>query len=235
MATISLLATTRDPKAKAKVLRRIGIVPAVVYGHNIKNMLVQCAERDMRKALVQAGESTLVELDVEGKKIPVLFKNVDFHPVSDREIHADFYAVNMNEEIEAQVPVHFSGESLAIKALGGVLVTVHDHIRVRCLPAKLPRNIEVDISSLANLHDHITLSQLSIPEGVKVMDKPETVICLIQEPRAVEVVEPVPGAAAATDAAAVPGAEGAPAAAAGAPGAEAAAKEGADKKEAPKK
>ncbi len=233
MATISLQATVRDPKAKAKSLRRMGIIPAVVYGHKIQNMLVQCAEREMRKALTQAGESTLVELDIEGKKVPVLFKNVDFHPVSDREIHADFYAVNMDEEIETQVPVHFTGESLAIKAQGGVFVAVHDHIRIRCLPGKLPRTIEVDISSMENLRDNITLSQVKIPEGVKVMDKPETVICLIQEPRAIEEVTPTPAAADAAAAAAAPGAEGAPAAAA-APGAEAAGKEAAAK-EAPKK
>ncbi len=223
---ITLQAKARDPKASVKSLRRGSLVPGVVYGHKTKDLLVQCEARALRKALTQAGESSLVELDVDGKKIPVLFKDVSFHPVTDDEIHADFYAVDMDKKIETLVPVHFTGESLAVKALGGVFLVVHDHVRVRALPKHLPKNLSLSIAGMENFHDHVTVSQIEVPEGVEVLDKADAVVALIQEPRAEEVVE-TPVAAAATPgaegAAAAPAADGAaaPAAAAVAPAADA--------------
>ncbi len=221
---ITLQAKARDPKASVKALRRGSLVPGVVYGHKTKDLLVQCEARALRKAFSQAGESALVELDVDGKKIPVLFKEVSFHPVNDSEIHADFYAVNMDEKIETMVPVHFTGESLAVKALGGVFLVVHDAVRVRALPKNLPKNLVVSISGMENFHDHVTVSQVTAPEGVELLDKPETVLAVIQEPRAEEVVEAPVAAAAApgTEGAAAPTAEGAAPAAAAAPAADAA-------------
>jgi large subunit ribosomal protein L25 len=238
MEMITLQAKTRDPKAKVKVLRRGNLVPGIVYGHKTKDLLVQCDEKALRKAFTQAGESSLVELDVDGKKIPVLFKDVSFHPVSDREIHADFYAVNMEKKIDTMVPVRFQGESLAVKALGGVFLVVHDHIRVRALPKNLPHDLPVSIAGMENFHDHVTVSQITVPEGVEILEKPEAVLAVIQEPRTEEVVAtPVAAAAVpgAEGAAAAPGAEGAAPAAAGAPGAAPAAEAGKDAKKEAKK
>jgi large subunit ribosomal protein L25 len=226
METIVLKATARDPKSKPNVIRKNGNVPCVVYGHNVSKLTVQCPIFDLHRALEKAGESSLLELDVDGKKIPVLFKNVDFHPVSDREIHVDFYAVNMSEEIEAQVPLHVEGESPAVKTLSGVLVTVRDHVRVRCLPAKLPRFIVVSIASLENFHDSILVSQLAAPEGVKIMDDAATMLITVQEPRKEEEITPV---AAVPAEGAAPADGTAPAAAPGAPAPEAQAKEKAAK------
>ncbi len=238
MDMVSLKAAARDLKAKPKQLRRGGQVPCNVYGHEVQ-MTVQCAEQELHNAFRKAGESTLVELDVAGKKIPVLFKSVDFDPVSDREIHVDFYAVDMKKEIETVVPVRFEGEAPAIKTLGGILVISHDHVKVRCLPADLPRSLVVSVSGLEAFHASVSVKDLQVPKGVKVQDGVDTVLATIQEPRAVEEVTPV--ATAATDAAAAaPGAEGAAAApgaegAAPAAGAEAASKEKAAKEKAAKK
>lgn len=225
MQMIPLQASARDQKSPVVTLRRAGKVPGIVYGHKVSKMLVTCELRDLHRAFTLAGESVLVELDVEGKKIPVLFKQVDHHPVSDREIHADFYAVNMDEEIETLVPVHFEGESPAVKTLGGVFVTPHDHVKVRCLPGKLPRFLAVDVSKLEAFHQSVTVKDLDLPEGVKVMNAPETVLATIQEPRAEEVVATPTAAVTAEGAAAVPADGAAPAAAATAAAPEAAAKE----------
>ena len=219
MDMVSLTATARDLKANPKVLRRANQVPCVVYGYKAQ-MNVQCPEKELHSAFIKAGESTLVELDVGGKKIPVLFKAVDFHPVTDREIHVDFFAVDMNKEIETLVPVHFEGDAPAVKTLGGVIVISHDHVKVRCLPKSLPHSITVNISTLEAFHASVSVKDLQVPTGVKVMDAPITVLLTIQEPRAIEVITPVAAAVPVEGAAAVPGAEGAPAA-------EGAAKEGA--------
>lgn len=231
---IALQASARDPKANVRAVRNSGNVPGVVYGFGVKELQIQCDAMALHKAFVKAGESTLVELDLDGKKVPVLFKEIQFDAITDREIHADFYAVNMKEEIETLVPLHIEGESLAVKDLGGIIVTAHDHVRVRCLPADLPHSLTVNISSLTGFHMSITVQDLSIPKGVKVMDAPETVLVTVQEPRAEEVIEPTPsataeGAAAAGAEGAAPGAEGAagaaPGAAAGAPAGDAAKKD----------
>lgn len=237
MQMIPLTAAVRDAKANPKVLRRSNQVPCVVYG-NKQQMTLQCLEKDLHTAFVKAGESTLVELVVDGKKIPVLFKHVDFDPVSDREIHADFYAVDMKAEIETMVPVKFEGEAPAVKTLGGVFVIGHDHVKVRCLPGDLPHSLIVSISGLEAFHASVAVKDLQVPKGVKIMDNAETVLGTIQEPRAIEEITPVAATPAEGEAAAAaPGAEGAPAAegAAGAPAAEAQSKEKAAKAGAEKK
>ena len=229
MDMLHLKAAARDLKTRPKVLRRSKQVPGVVYGNGVQ-MPVQCVELELHQAFVKAGESTLVELDVGGKKIPVLFKHVDFDPVSDREIHADFYAGNMKAEIETTVPVHFEGESPAVKTLGGVFVVGRDHIRVRCLPGDLPHSITADVSTMEQFRATLSVKDLKLPKGVSVVESANTVIASIQEPRAEEVVQvaavatPVEGTAAA-------GVEGVPAAegAEGAPAAEGQAKEKAAK------
>ncbi len=208
MDMITLKATARDTKQKPGKMRRGGSVPCVVYGTMKDNLHIQCDEIALHKAFVQAGESTLVELDVEGKKVPVLFKDIDFDPVTDREIHADFYAVDMKKEIETLVPVHFDGEAPAVKELGGVFVVITLNVRVRCLPADLPHNITVDVSKLAAFHDSVSIKDLTAPKGVKIMDDAATMLATIQEPRKEEVVE-APVAAVAADGTAVPAADGA--------------------------
>ena len=230
MDMIPLTAAVRDPKVNPRVLRRQGQVPCVVYGHEARNMTVQCKESELHRAFAKAGESTLVSLEISGEKTPVLFKDVSFDPVSDREVHVDFYAVNMKEEIEASVPVHFEGVSPAVKDQAGVLVTPHDHVKVRCLPADLPHALTVSIESLVEFHDVVKVSDLKLPKGVKVMDAVETVLATVQEPREEEVIAPTPTEAAALEGAAAVTAEGAPAAA-GAEGAAAAPEEAKGKKE----
>ncbi len=220
MDMLPLQAQARDPNAKPKQLRRTGKVPCVVYGTIDQNMVIQCDEKVLHKTYQKAGGSTIVELDVGGKKVPVLFKHITFDPITDREMHVDFYAVNMKQEIEAPVPVHFEGESLAIKDHGGIFVVGHSSVRVRCLPSDLPHSLTMNISRMVSLHDIVSAKDLVVPKGVQVLDAPETVIATIQEPRAEEVVVAPTAeatAAATAEGAAAAGAEGAAPAAAGAP------------------
>lgn len=220
MDQITLQASARDPKQTPSQLRRSGKVPCVVYG-NVQNTLLECEHQPLRQAYMKAGESTLVHLDVAGKSIPVLFHEMTFDPVSTKFSHVDFYAVDMNKEVEASVALHFEGESLAVKD-GGILVTPITHVTVRCLPKDLPHNLPVSLASLAEMHAVITVKDIALPKGVVVEDDMELVIATVQEPRKEEeVVAPTPAEG---EVAAVPGAEGAAALAAGAPAAAPAAK-----------
>ncbi len=220
------------PRAKmsAAHLRRQGSVPCVVYG-NIHNTLLQCNEKQLTKAYATAGESTLVELTIGEQKVPALFHALDFDPVTDKVIHVDFYAVDMKKEVETQVPLRFTGESPAAKDLAAIIVTPLDHVTVRALPTDLPHDIAVDLSLLLAFHDTITVASLQAPKGVTIIDPPETVLVVAQQPREEEIEEVKPA-----EGEAVPGAEGAVAGAEGAaPTAEGEGKEKAEKEAKEKK
>lgn len=184
MEMISLKAQARPVEPSAKVLRRQSLIPAVVYGNEAENTSIQCDYNELYKAYVQAGGSTIVDLDIDGKKVPSLFHDLSFDPVSDRIIHVDFYAVNMKKSIEAQIPLEFTGESDAVKSLSGVLVTTQDHVTVHCLPSNLPHALEVSLDSLKTFDDALHVSDIVAHEGVEIMDDPEMMIATVQEPRA---------------------------------------------------
>ncbi len=190
MEKIVLTASARTAGLNPRMLRGAGNVPCNVYGSDRRNMSVQCDEYALHKAFVKAGESTIIELEVSGKRVPVLFKEISFDPVSGRELHADFYAVDMKKQIDAQVPIRFEDEAPAVKELAAIFVTSHDHVRVRCLPADLPHDLPVSIAKMAAFHDVVTIADLQIPKGVTVMEKPETVLALVQEPRKEEEIAP---------------------------------------------
>lgn len=220
MEKVALLAATRTAEESVKDLRKQGKVPGVVYG-NSKNMMLHFDEVALKKAYVKAGESTLVELDADGTKLPVLFHAIDQDPVSDRMIHVDFYAVDMNKEVEAEVHIRFEGESPAVKE-SAILVTALDTVTVRALPANLPHDLPVDLSKLVAFGDTITVADITVPQGVEILNDKEEVIVIAQEPRPEEVEEaPV----------VVEGAEGAVATAEGAAPAEGAAAAEGEKKE----
>lgn len=205
---IPLQAAARPTDSHAKELRRQGKVPGVVYG-NTANTLFSIEEIALKKAYMQAGESTLVELNLDGKTIPVLFHAVDFDPVSDRMIHVDFYAVDMNKEVEAEVHIRFENESPAVKELGAILVTALHEVSVSALPANLPHDLALDLGKLTELEGTLTVADLHAPQGVTILTDPESVIVIAQEPREEEVEEVAPVAEGAEGAPVAEGAEGA--------------------------
>jgi len=183
MDMIPLIVSVRDSSRSPKQLRHAGVSPCVVYGSGLESTPIQCETNILQRTFGKAGESTIVELDLDGKKIPVLFKAISFHPVSSRAMHADFYAVNMKEDIETSVPVTFTGESLAVKELGAIFVATMEEVTVRCLPSKLPHELVVDISALTEFHMSVHVSDLQVPAGVEVLDDPEAVLATVQQPR----------------------------------------------------
>lgn len=216
MEKISLQAAARTKDDNVKTLRVQGRVPGVVYG-NTDNMMIQIDEMALKKAYSKAGESTLVELEADGKKVPVLFHSIDLDPVSDRMIHVDFYAVNMKKEVEAEVQIRFEGESPAVKEQAAILVTALHAVTVKALPANLPHDLAVNLSTLTEFGSTLTVADIIVPEGVEILNDKEDVIAIAQEPREEEVeVAPVvaegavEGAPAADGAAPAEGAEGAP-------------------------
>ncbi len=230
--TIPLSVSTRSAAQNVKDMRKAGDVPGVMYGNTMKNTAIKCNAKELHGVYVKAGENTLVEVEVEGKKVPCLIHAIAFDPVTSAYEHIDLYAVDMTKKVTTRVPVVFQGECPAVKNHGGVLLTVHGELEVTCLPSDIPESFIIDLTVLENLRDSVTVAKLKVPQGVVITQSPETAIVIVQEPRKEEVIEvAVPGA---EGAAAAPGAEGA-AAAPGAAAPAADAKAGAPAAKAPAK
>ncbi len=206
MAEITINATKRTVSGKpVNKLRKVGKLPAVVYGHNVQSENIEVSENEFLKAFKKAGESTIVNLSVEGKNIPVLIQDVHNHYLKDTPIHVDFYAVNMSEKLTATVPLHFIGESQAVKALGGTLARNLSEVEVECLPMDLPQSLEVDISALNTFDDAIRISDLKVSDKVEILGNPEEVIAVVTPPRSEEEMKELDQAPVAADVTAVEG------------------------------
>lgn len=211
MPTFTLQAERRNLTVKPRSIRNSGKIPAVSYGDGKEVMHLSLDYQGFRKVFAKAGESTVIELDIEGHKAPVLIHEVQYDPVSDHISHVDFYLVDMTKEVTTKISVKCVGLAPAVKNLGGIL-TVHKHeITIRCLPKDLVPVIEVDVTSLENFHSSIHLKDLKFPPTLKILDSLEDTIVNVRPPKIEEEeVKPVEAAAA------VPGVEGAPGAAVGA-------------------
>ncbi len=149
---------------QVKKLRRQGILPANIYGHNIKSLMVQVNLAEAAKFLDQYGETNVVDILVAGEKKPrpALMKNPQYDPVSDQLIHLDFYQVDLSEKVKAEIPVVVRGEAPAVERGEGVLVQVINELEVEALPTDLPEEIGVDVSKLDQVGQQITVKDLDI-------------------------------------------------------------------------
>ena len=172
---------------KVRDLRKNGVIPGVVYGSKAESVNISIPLIVFKKVFAQAGTSALIDLTIgDSAAIKVLSHEPQYNPVTDQPIHVDFYQVRMDEEIKTEIPLEFIGESEAVETLDGSLVTNRDALEVECLPTALVSEIKVDISKLKTFEDSITVADLSIPEGIKVLTEPDEMIALVEPPRSEE-------------------------------------------------
>jgi large subunit ribosomal protein L25 len=173
---------------KVKDLRKQGIVPGNVYGHNLKSMALQLPEKLVSQQLAAASHSTLFILELDGSRHNVLIKEVQRHPISRRVVHVDFFAVSMTEKLRTTVPLHFVGEAPAVRQFNGTLLTVVSAVEVEALPSDLPPGIEVDVSTLETLDDAIVVGDLAVGSDLTVLTPADEVVAKVAPPK-IEVEE----------------------------------------------
>jgi len=188
MKTYELNAKSRTLRGrKTYALRAQEIVPAVVYGAGIEAPTpVEVDRGEFVRVFRAAGESGVVELSIDGKMVNVLIHDIQTDPLRDEVIHADFRALDMTKPIEANVKLAFTGESAAIKVLGGIFVHSLDDVKVRALPKDLPHEIAVDISGLATFDDVVRVKDLPAMPGVEILVDAETTLASVDAPRSEE-------------------------------------------------
>ncbi|MBI3045999.1 MAG: 50S ribosomal protein L25 [Candidatus Harrisonbacteria bacterium] len=159
-----------------KALRNDGLVPAELYGRGLENLHLSVPLKEFRKVFKAAGENTVVQVLLEGKKHPVLIQDVSYDPVTDEMQSVDLYQVRMDEKLKVKVPMEFVGVAPAVKEKNGLLVKALQELEVEALPVDLPHHLTVDISKLADIGQSIYVKDLAVPAGVKVLVNPETVV-----------------------------------------------------------
>lgn len=176
----------RPDGSKPNALRRQGLIPAVVYGHNGAESIsltvkAKTVEHLLRDATVN---NTLIDLKITD--IPwagkALLREVQTHPWKGFPYHLSFFAVSAQDSLEVEVALHFVGEPVGVKLGGGVLDPVLTELAVRCKPDSIPESIEINVSEL-QVGDALHVNELVLPDGVVAIGDPGRVVVSILQPQ----------------------------------------------------
>jgi len=162
---------TLQGTSASRRLRRASKVPGIVYGGEAAPVSIEVEHNDLLlKLKKEAFHSTIINLVVDGKKEQVLLRDTQVHAYKPLVLHVDFQRVDATHELHVKVPLHFINEEIApgVKLNGGLVNHVTTEVDVQCLAKDLPEFIEVDLSAL-KIGDSIHLSQLKLPNGVKLV------------------------------------------------------------------
>src|SRR5512144_1468647 len=183
-------------------LRSRGMIPGVVYAAGKEAVPVSVSPREIGAILKSAaGENTLFDLDLGGSRRKVILKEYQREPLRGKLLHADFYEVALDKAITVSVHIELEGTPVGVKLQGGIVDFVTRELEIECLPADIPAKITVDIAHL-ELGKHLRVSDLKLPDKVKVLVEPDVVVAHVVLPRAEVTAEAAPAEAAPTEEAA---------------------------------
>lgn len=191
MEDLKLKATHRMVLGKkARFLRRQGITPTHLYGHNVKSAALQCDTSELQNLLAHAGKTRLVNLEVDGEKAKIIFvREIQRDAITRELLHVDFYQVKRTEKIAFDVPIVLVGEAPALKFKGRMLVHGINSLSVECLPANVPPQIDIDITRLEEVDQAINVKDIVLDPEITVHADPEQLVVKISEVMVREVEE----------------------------------------------
>jgi large subunit ribosomal protein L25 len=187
--SITLQVENRSVTGKAvKHLRKDGVVPAVIHDHGKPSLHVQGSGIAMLKVWRQAGKHHPVELKAGDQSFTVLIRDVSFDPRKHQLTHLVFNAVDKNQKVEAEIPVRpryaEGNESSPAERNSLIVLAQLETVQVKAVPNKLPDFLEYDAEKLVEIGDHVSVADLSIPEGVELITEPEHAVATVYEPSA---------------------------------------------------
>lgn len=160
---------------KNRALRKSYFIPGVIYGEGKESLHVTLPYKAFLEVFRKAGETTIVECQVDGNVIPTLISDVSVHSVKETILHVDFRRVNLKKKVETRVPVVVTGDSPAVKA-GGVLLQQMQEVFVEALPQNIPHEITIDISQITEIGHEIKISDLPKSDTYEITDDATRVI-----------------------------------------------------------
>lgn len=170
---------SRPVGSKPNALRRSGLIPAVLYGHNGTESLSLTVDAKEAETLVRRASinNTLVQVNIADQSWngKALLREVQTHPWKGTLYHLSFFSIGTHASIDAKVPVHTVGEAPGVKTGGGALDLVLTELQVRCAPNSIPESIEIDVSGL-EVGDALRVNQIIPPQGVEILGEPDRVV-----------------------------------------------------------
>jgi large subunit ribosomal protein L25 len=179
---MELVANKREITGKkVKSLRRNGITPINLVGHNIEPLTLQCETLQLKNVLMHTGTTGLVNLMLDKTKKPrsVMFREIQRAPISGELLHVDLYQVNMNEKLKVEVPVVIVGQAPALKMKENFLAQELTNLFIECLPGQIPNHINIDISSLMEAGQGVHVRDIKLGEGISILNNPDQAIAKI--------------------------------------------------------
>ena len=175
-------------KGNIKSIRREDKVPGIFYSHDSKSSIPFSIERKTLKEAHQSG-ARIFNITVGGKKRTVIFKSVQYHPITDQAIHVDLYGVKMDQMVAVNVELKLIGSAIGITE-GGILVPGLNELSIECLPMNIPEFLEVDVSNL-ELGNSFRVENLTLDDTINILSSPDQIIASVTHPMAeVETVTP---------------------------------------------
>jgi large subunit ribosomal protein L25 len=202
--SITLEVDTRTVSGKAvKHLRKEGLVPAVIHDHGKDSILIQGAYLDLYRVYKNAGKHHPIELKAPGQTYTVLIKDAEFEPRKNQLTHLVFNAVDKNQKVEAEIPIHpqysEGNESSPAERAGLIVLTQLETVEVRAIASKLPDVLYYDAEKLIEIGDHATVTDLVIPEDVELITDANHAIATVFEPSALAAANDAAGGDATAD------------------------------------
>ena len=186
----------RDERGKGPAgrLRASGVVPGVIYGRHRKSSSVQADAKEI-ETTISRGER-MVTIDFNGEEKLAIFRELQYHPVTQRLLHFDLYEVASDQTVRVRLPVELVGAAPGAEEGGSVDQNIHD-VEIECPAGNLPSHLELDVSGLG-IGEHLRASEIRLPEDARIVESPESVIVACHAPRVeeeeaeVEEAAPVP-------------------------------------------
>lgn len=179
-------------RSKVKALREKGFIPAVIYAQGKETLPIKVSQKELSRLIHEHRlETTVINLrlkdDKEEKAHPCLIKEIQHDLLQDNILHVDFNEISLTKMIRVNVPVVARGEPVGVKQEGGSLEHLLWEVEVECLPADIPKAIEVEVSPL-KIGEAIHIKDITFPSGVKVLNNPEAIVLSVAAPMKEEVV-----------------------------------------------
>ncbi|MET0785217.1 MAG: 50S ribosomal protein L25/general stress protein Ctc [Paenisporosarcina sp.] len=185
--TVKTQTREKGKQSNLTELRHGGFVPAVVYGYKTDSTTIAVSELDLLKTLREVGRNGVMKLDVDGKSVNVVLSDYQMDVLKGKFVHADFLAINMSDELEVNVIVHLTGESVGVRE-GGVLNQPNRELSVKVKPSDIPDSIDIDVSELA-IGETLTVGDVRDQIKFNVMNEDDFTLASVAAPRSDEELE----------------------------------------------
>ena len=173
----------RSGSSVSRQLRRKQLIPAIVYGPRQKSTPLSLDIRSAEKYSKKEYENKIFTFKSDEKNLnglKVLKKDISYHKLTRKPLHMDFLSLDMDKKIRINVEIHFTGKPKGVKESGGVFNIIRRNVEVECLPVEIPDSFSIDISPL-DINQNFHVSDLKIPENIKLITSPKASLCMVSE------------------------------------------------------